>query len=127
MDLFIDVETSFQWETEALWKRGLAQKLDTGKRRGYTSLKFEAASDHKSLMDRVRLDLGSSGNAGLLTTSARRDAYAQTPAADPEFITMNFNFGRHLLISSSRDTGGPGLGVPANLQGIWNDMYNPPW
>lgn len=40
-------------------------------------------------------------------------------------MTLMFNYGRHLLASSSRDTGP--LSLPANLQGIWNQDYNPAW
>jgi alpha-L-fucosidase 2 len=43
-------------------------------------------------------------------------------ASDPDLVNMYFNFGRYLLISSSR----PG-GMPANLQGLWADEYQTPW
>ncbi|KAF5975818.1 alpha-L-fucosidase 2 [Fusarium coicis] len=127
VDLFLDVETSFQWRSEFYWKAGLVNKLDKAVKRGFESLKAEAISDHQNLMERVDLDLASDNSSSNLPTDERISAYGKNPDDDPEFITLSFNFGRHLLISASRDTGGSGLGVPANLQGIWNDMYNPPW
>ncbi|KAM5366840.1 hypothetical protein ACJZ2D_010292 [Fusarium nematophilum] len=127
VDLFLDVETSFQWDSEPKWKAGLASKLGRAAERGFESLKAEATSDHSSLMGRVKLDLGSGGDAASLPTNERIEAFESDPDQDPEFITLSFHFGRHLLISASRDAGGTGLGVPANLQGIWNDKYNPPW
>ncbi|KAF5689261.1 alpha-L-fucosidase 2 [Fusarium circinatum] len=127
VDLFLDVETSFQWSSESAWKAGLVAKLDKAAKRGFESLKAEAISDHQSLMQRVDLDLGSNNSTSSQPTDKRVSAYASNPNDDPEFVTLSFQFGRHLLVSSSRDTGGTGLGVPANLQGIWNDMYNPPW
>ncbi|KAM5362942.1 hypothetical protein ACJA88_013766 [Fusarium oxysporum] len=127
VDLFLDVETSFQWSSESDWKAGLVNKLDKALKRGFESLKAEAISDHQSLMERVALDLGSNNSTSSQPTDKRVSAYASNPNDDPEFVTLSFQFGRHLLVSASRDTGGPGLGVPANLQGIWNGMYNPPW
>jgi len=55
----------------------------------------------------------------------RLSSFKKDAAADPELVTLYFNYGRHLLLASSRDTGDRSL--PANLQGIWNDNYNPPW
>ncbi|KAF4947617.1 hypothetical protein FGADI_10298 [Fusarium gaditjirri] len=127
VDLFLDVETSFQWASESQWKAGLANKLDKAVKRGFESLKSEAVSDHQNLMQRVALDLGSNNATSSLPTDKRVSAFGGHPNDDPEFVALSFQFGRHLLVSSSRDAGGTGLGVPANLQGIWNDMYNPPW
>ncbi|VZI02338.1 unnamed protein product [Fusarium fujikuroi] len=109
VDIFLDVETSFQWKSESDWKDGLVNKLDQAVKSGFESLKAEATSDHQSLMERVALDLGSNKGTSSQPTDKRVSAYASQPNDDPE------------------DTGGSGLGVPANLQGIWNDMYNRPW
>ncbi|KAG5760476.1 hypothetical protein H9Q72_011415 [Fusarium xylarioides] len=122
VDLFLDVETSFQWSSESQWKAGLVNKLDKAVKRGFESLKAEAISDHQSLMQRVDLDLGSNNSTSSQPTDKRVSAYSSSPNDDPEFVTLGFQFGRHLLVSSSRDTGGAGLGVPANLQGIWNNI-----
>ncbi|KAM0275894.1 hypothetical protein ACHAQH_007281 [Verticillium albo-atrum] len=127
VDLFVNVETSFRWVSDDKIKEELARKLDAAVNTGFDEIRSQAVADHEVLMKRVELDLGSSRDTRLLATDKRTAAYREDAAADPEFLTLNFNFGRHLLISSARDFGSSGLSVPANLQGIWNDIYNPPW
>ena len=85
---------------------------------GYLAIRSTAIADFSGLMGRVKLDLGSSGNAGLQPGPTRLSSFKKNPDADPQLMTLMFNFGRHLLASSSRDTGP--LSLPANLQGIWN-------
>jgi hypothetical protein len=92
---------------------------------GYNTTRNSALVDFTTLTSRVSLDLGSSGTAGTQPTDTRLAAFKKNPAADPDFVTLFFNYGRHLLLSSSRLTGAKSL--PANLQGIWNDAYSPPW
>ncbi|HRW08748.1 MAG TPA: hypothetical protein P5121_26775, partial [Caldilineaceae bacterium] len=75
--------------------------------------------DYQSLFQRVVLDLGTTPAAALPIDERIRNF--QT-GADPALVTLLFQFGRYLLIASSR----PG-GQPANLQGIWNEMVRPPW
>ena len=78
-------------------------------------------SDFQSLFNRVTLDLGASKpEARQLPTDVRKRAAAK--GGDPEMEALLFQFGRYLLISSSR----PGS-LPANLQGLWNDSNTPPW
>jgi len=74
---------------------------------------------HQKLFRRVTLDLGTTAAAGRPTDERIREP---NKANDPQLATLYFQFGRYLLISSSR----PG-GQPANLQGLWNDSMNPPW
>ncbi len=77
--------------------------------------------DHQSLFDRVALDLGASTPAQrALPIDQRRLAAAKTP--DPELEATLFQHGRYLLIASSRAGG-----LPANLQGLWNDTNTPAW
>ncbi|MGM1062075.1 glycosyl hydrolase family 95 catalytic domain-containing protein [Saccharothrix sp. Mg75] len=71
-----------------------------------------AVADHRALFDRVSLDLGPEPD---LPTD-------EWPADDPALLALLFQYGRHLLISSSR----PGT-LPANLQGVWNPRTDPPW
>jgi alpha-L-fucosidase 2 len=72
--------------------------------------------DHQALFRRVRLDLGDEKNSPYLPTDTRVARMASDP--DPSLLALYFNFGRYLLITSSR----PGT-QPANLQGIWNASY----
>jgi alpha-L-fucosidase 2 len=75
--------------------------------------------EHQRLFRRVSLDLGAS-DAMKLPTDERIRNYRN--GQDPQFAALYFQFGRYLLISSSR----PGS-QPANLQGLWNESMNPPW
>jgi alpha-L-fucosidase 2 len=86
----------------------------------YEESKKSHVDDYKSFFKRVELDLGS-GDGAYFTTDARIAAM-QNGYNDPDLIELYYQFGRYLLISSSR----PG-GLPANLQGIWADGMNPPW
>ena len=74
---------------------------------------------YQKYFNRVKLDLGIT-DAANLPTDERLKNFNSTN--DPSFVTLYYQFGRYLLISSSQ----PG-GQAANLQGIWNDKINPPW
>ena len=87
--------------------------------RPYAELRAEHVRDHQRLFRRVSLDLGRTSAADR-PTDERIRAFAG--AEDPQLLTLLFQYGRYLLIASSR----PG-GQPANLQGIWNDTNAPPW
>jgi len=76
-------------------------------------------ADHRALFDRVELRLGESPAPDSLPTDRRIREYG---AADPKLIELLFQYGRYLLIASSR----PGT-QPANLQGIWNEEPRPVW
>ena len=75
--------------------------------------------DYQQLLHRVKLDLGTTEAANLPTDQRIKNA---ADINDPQLETLYFQFGRYLLIASSR----PGT-QPANLQGIWNDSLEPPW
>ena len=87
----------------------------------YPELVARHVADHQELFRRVGLDLGSSPGAADLTTDARLERFAKGEP-DPGLATLLYQYGRYLLIASSR----PG-GLPANLQGIWNESMRPPW
>ncbi len=88
----------------------------------YEKLRADHIADHQSFYNRValRLDDGDTA-AAAKPTPERLRAFAEG-ANDPGLITTYFDFGRYLLIASSR----PG-GLPANLQGIWADGVQTPW
>jgi len=100
----------------------------------YERLKSEHVADHQKLFRRVSLQLGSDDGANHEGTKARSgDPLAAIPTddrlervkkgdTDLGLDALYFQFGRYLLIASSR----PG-GLPANLQGLWNDSMFPPW
>ncbi len=88
-------------------------------RRSFESLRRSHTTDHQRLFKRVTLDLGTTP-ASRRPTDERIASFAA--GNDPQLATLYFQFGRYLLISSSR----PGT-QPANLQGIWNEQMKPPW
>ena len=88
--------------------------------RPFSGLLAEHVSDYQGLFRRVSLDLDGSPADALPTDE--RLAAVQRGSADNGLMSLYFQYGRYLLISSSR----PGS-LPANLQGKWNDKLNPPW
>ncbi len=86
----------------------------------YEEILTEHLQDYQELFDRVQLDLGPSPSSEQ-PTDQRLRAY-QENGEDPALEVLYFQYGRYLLISSSR----PGT-LPANLQGKWNHVNNPPW
>jgi alpha-L-fucosidase 2 len=88
-------------------------------RKSFDALRAAHVTEHQRLFRRVAIDLGS-GDAARLPTDERIKTFAE--GHDPALAALYFQFGRYLLISSSR----PGS-QPANLQGDWNDQVKPPW
>ena len=84
-----------------------------------TSCARRHVADYQALFGRTTLDLGRTAAADQ-TTDVRIAQHASVN--DPQFSALLFQYGRYLLISSSR----PGT-QPANLQGIWNDQLSPSW
>ncbi|MDR1886791.1 MAG: glycoside hydrolase N-terminal domain-containing protein [Prevotellaceae bacterium] len=89
----------------------------------YEQLKTAHLADYQQYFNRVELDLGTvSPDIENLTTSERLNLARKNSKPDMGLVETYFQFGRYLLISSSR----PG-GMPANLQGLWAWQMNPPW
>jgi alpha-L-fucosidase 2 len=87
--------------------------------KSYDTLHKAHVADHRRLFRRVELDLGTTDAANRPTDERIRTF---SKSNDPQLAALYFQFGRYLLICSSR----PGS-QPANLQGIWNDKIRPPW
>jgi alpha-L-fucosidase 2 len=85
----------------------------------FAELKAAHVADHQKLFHRVHLDLGKTPSAEQ-STDERLEKFQNQE--DPQLITLFFQYGRYLLMASSR----PGS-QPANLQGIWNDRMKPSW
>jgi alpha-L-fucosidase 2 len=87
----------------------------------FDELRAEHVADHQKLFRRVELDLGRGADgSSALPTNIRLKRF--TADSDPSLAALYYQFGRYLLIASSR----PGT-QPANLQGIWNHQKHPPW
>ena len=108
-----------------LWRHGdpeaqTAKQLQVAARNSFERLYAAHLKDYQPLFHRVQLDLGQTA-AATAPTDERLKA-VRAGGRDPALITLYFNFGRYLLISSSR----PGT-MPANLQGLWADGIQTPW
>jgi alpha-L-fucosidase 2 len=100
--------------------QGIArQRLAAARGFGFDQLRSRHVADYQALFNRVTIDLGRTAAADQ-TTDVRIAQHASVN--DPQFSALLFQYGRYLLISSSR----PGT-QPANLQGIWNQDMAPSW
>jgi len=104
---------------EPLPHEKLVTRLATAAGKTYEQLRAAHVADYQQLFNRVHLNLGPAKDDR--ATDERLAAY-QKDAGDPALDALFFQYGRYLLIGSSR----PG-GLPANLQGIWNTNLQPAW
>jgi alpha-L-fucosidase 2 len=125
--LLVSAATSFNGPHKSPGREGrdasaeALRPLEAAAKTAYADLLVRHVADHQKLFRRVALDLGSAPGAADLTTDARLGRFVKGQA-DPGLATLLYQYGRYLLIASSR-RGGP----PANLQGIWNESMRPPW
>lgn len=87
----------------------------------WSALLSEHQNDFRSLFGRLSIDLGTAPADRLSLTTDKRLADYTASGKDPGLEAQFFQFGRYLLISSSRGS------LPANLQGLWNNSLTPPW
>ena len=88
--------------------------------KSYEDLKAAHLADYQAIFNRVTLNLGEADKSAGDITSARVKNFNSTN--DPSLVELHYQYGRYLLIASSRKGG-----QPANLQGIWNKDTNPIW
>ena len=125
-NLFLAAKTDFAQNPASNYRKKLDLEqqvidlVDTAKEKGYTQLKSRHIEDYQALFQRVQLDLGAEVDAS--TTDDLLKNYKPKEGQDLE--ELFFQYGRYLLISSSRDCSDA---LPANLQGVWNGVDNPPW
>lgn len=103
---------------------GLARRrIDDVAQKPLIDLLAAHVEDYQRLFSTVTLDLGQTPDSvALLPTDAQLLRYADLGEANPDLEELYFQYGRYLLISCSRTPG-----VPANLQGLWNEQMLPPW
>ncbi|MEO3690172.1 glycoside hydrolase family 95 protein [Roseateles paludis] len=99
-----------------------ANRAVLAKLAGRTEAELRAAHQaaHRALFERFSLDLGQGPNAALPTDER---IARSTEGKDPGLAALYVDYGRYLLLASSR----AGTRHPANLQGLWNERTNPPW
>lgn len=104
------------------YKNAALNIIEKAGKKSWKQLKKNHTSDYKELFDRVEIFLGETeSEISQLPTDQQLLRYSEGEA-NPELEALYFQFGRYLLISSSRT-----IGIPANLQGIWNEHILPPW
>jgi alpha-L-fucosidase 2 len=124
--LVLGAGTSFVMDPARRFEGGhplarVTQQVSTAAARPVDELRVEHERDLGGLLKRVELDLGPTlAERRALPTDARLLAYTRE-GGDPELEAQYFQYGRYLLTASSRGS------LPANLQGLWNNSYAPPW
>ncbi|MER5197502.1 glycosyl hydrolase family 95 catalytic domain-containing protein [Streptomyces sp. NPDC002755] len=127
LTLFLDARTDYKLDAAAGWRGAapepvVARALAKAAARPYGKLRDKHIAETRALMNRVSVAWGTSAAAVVaLPTDARLARYA-AGGEDPTLEQTMFDYGRYLLISSSRPNG-----LPANLQGLWNDSNQPAW
>lgn len=124
--IYVSIATSFNGfdknpATQGLNDKAIAlENLNKAFAKSFDKLKQTHITDYQKFYNRVALNLGKT-EAPNLPTDERLLRYADGKE-DKNLEILYFQYGRYLLISSSRT-----MGVPANLQGLWNPYLNPPW
>ena len=127
LTMLLSAGTDYLARRDQGWKGEHPHERITADLKAASKMPFEEllkrhVKDYHRLFDRVAVDVGApSDELKALTTDRRLVRYSQN-VPDPDLEEMIFQYGRYLMIASSR----PGC-LPANLQGIWNQVNNPPW
>lgn len=144
LTLLLDARTNYKADFKSDWRGNdplplIEKELASAQSKSYKSLLKNHVADLSGLLGRASIDIGTTDAAVLtLPTDERLKRYAgesvvtetkdglknkiQKGGEDPDLEEIMFQYGRYLLASSSR----PG-GLPANLQGLWNDSNTPAW
>lgn len=136
LTVFLDAGTDFVQDRSKGWRgahphAAITERLEKAAATAYSDLLDRHIKDYQGLFGRLNLDLGTSPDTvrslstdKRLRTYQQADTYSKHPiiSPDPELEAMLFQYGRYLMISSSR----PG-DLPATLQGVWNNSNNPAW
>ncbi|MHC8948253.1 glycoside hydrolase family 95 protein [Sphingobacterium hungaricum] len=123
--IYLAASTDYSPLRSKQWREG--NPLDKNKKvlasignKAFSEIQKNHIADYQELYNRFALQIGAGSPTDFLTTKERIISYKSK--ADPALETLLLNYGRYLLISSSRKGG-----LPANLQGLWNNSNNPPW
>jgi alpha-L-fucosidase 2 len=119
--LYISIASSFNNYNDISANAGERANtyLQNALKKNYEQALQDHITNFQHYFDRLSIDLGVTDSVKN-PTNVRIEQFAK--GNDPQLVALCFQFGRYLLISSSR----PG-GQPANLQGIWNNQLHPPW
>ena len=122
--IFLSARTDFEYNYEKKYTgihphQRLSKTIDLATKKSYAQLLQSHLKDYQQLYNRVSLKLKTNSNEKPL--SERLLLYKKSQP-DPALEKLLFDYGRYLLISSSRRGG-----TPANLQGLWNNEFKPAW
>lgn len=119
--IYISIATNFKnyHDISANADERATAYLQNALKKNYDQALKDHIADYQNYFNKVSLNLGVTDSVKN-PTDVRVDQFAK--GNDPQLVALYFQFGRYLLISSSRAGG-----QPANLQGIWNDQLFPPW
>jgi len=125
--LVLAAGTSYVMDAEKDWKGEdphgrVTGQADEAAKQPWATLLERHIADHQSLYNRVTIDVGKTDAAQLALPMDERLQAVRDGKPDPDLEELLFQYGRYLLIGSSR----PGT-LPANLQGIWNTTNKPAW
>ena len=105
------------------YKALVRNRIDQAVGKAYDELRQRHEADYTPFFNRVSIDFGTTDPAiQAKTTEEQLLDYTVKQESNPDLEELYFNYGRYLLISCSRTSG-----VPANLQGLWNEKILPPW
>ncbi|MFU8854827.1 glycosyl hydrolase family 95 catalytic domain-containing protein [Micromonospora sp. SL1-18] len=125
--LLLDARTDYKLDAAANWRGpdpqpAIAAALNAAAAQSYEALRETHVAETRAMAERVSVDWGRTDDETVALPTDVRLARYGSGKSDPELEQTMFALGRYLLHSSSR----PG-GLPANLQGLWNDSNQPPW
>ncbi len=123
--MLISAATDYQGFAGRQIKDPLAASLDDlnpAEKKPFKKLLAAHVADYQTYFQRVALHLDPAFPASAALPTPQRISTANTNSGDPNLAALYFNFGRYLLISSSRPDG-----FPPNLQGIWAEEIHTPW
>lgn len=101
-------------------RAAVQSSLRLASEKNYAALRERHVADHQRYFRRAEFSLGADPNAAIPTD--QRVQHIKDGGEDIHLLPLYFQFGRYMLLSSSR----PGT-LAANLQGIWNEAIDPPW
>jgi alpha-L-fucosidase 2 len=127
LTLVVAAGTDYVMDHQKGWRGAAPNATVTGQAAAasaqpYAALRDAHRRDHVALLQRVAIDVGRTDPAQASLPTDQRLVAAAAGKTDPDLEELVFQYGRYLLMGSSR----PGS-LPANLQGLWNHSNNPPW
>ncbi len=118
--IYVDCQTDFDGNTG--YKESVLAHLDAAEAAGYEKIKEAHEKTWHSVYDRVEFALNDEQEDCRITEDQLEEIRNETVETNDYLVVLLFQFARYLMISSSRN-----CKLPANLQGIWNGEYVPPW